>query len=184
MTEVIMLCFRDLVTRPGETVEKHRALIRQHGYCWWGWWKKPIEEVPAELLARMLGTGATPAPIQILLFDCGQHKLHLADLAAVAIAPNTTGMSSPEIGKTPDYYVHVRCAAWFKLASLQDVPDAEKELRRIKYLSFPSWPKPDRHDGHKGQPIESFDELDEMKVTLWHLDWTKESHLGEGAVRE
>ena len=169
MKYTLMICYRDLVTEPSQTIQKHSALISKHAYCWWGWWKKPIEIVPHQLLIE-LATSTEKSPRDVLLYDCGQYHLHKARLIGVDISPLDSGVSSPEIDKTPDYYVHVKCAVWFKFDNIEAVPNSDKFIKKTTYRAFPSWPVESRYRDFIGKKIRNFEELDEMAVTLWQVD--------------
>ena len=174
MKDTVMLCFRDLVTAPGDSIAQHKRLIDEYGYCWWGWWMKPIEDVPNELLLRIVRAN-TNGGSRMFLYDCGLYRLYSVKLTDVAISPTNSGTSSPGIEQTPEYYVHVKCRAWFKLVEIDLVLDSKEpedmeKLRLIKYIDFPSWRREDTHDAFKGKNITSFEELDQMAVTLWHIE--------------
>ncbi len=164
-----MLCFRDLVTAPGDSIAQHKKLIDHYGYCWWGWWMKPIEDVPNDLLLKIVRTNSNGGS-HILLYDCGQYRLYRVKITDVGISPTNVGMSSPGIEQTPEYYVHVKCRAWFKFVGVDLVPDSKEKLHLIKYVDFPSWRREETHDHFKGKNISSFEELDQMAVTLWHVE--------------
>ena len=46
---IIILRFRDLVTKENDTIKQHQEIIQQHGSVWWGWWKKGTEKTPCIL---------------------------------------------------------------------------------------------------------------------------------------
>jgi hypothetical protein len=169
MRETVILLFRDLVTQPQETIDFHRDKIVEHDYCWWGWWKKQIEDVPIQLLSHLAQLAAhNEEQHSVFLFDCGSHRLYEADLLGVEIAASDEAMRSPEIDKTPEYYVHLRCAVWLKFSAIRDVSNVPKLLSNMTYISFPTW-RNNRYDDFCGKIIGSTTELDEMLVTLWHV---------------
>src|ERR1700685_4400580 len=98
--ETAIVLFRDLITQAGETIQFHRDKIDEHGYCWWGWWKKPIEDVPVILLSHLAqavdesGAGQQPS---VFAFDCGTHRIYELELKGVEIAASDEAMRSPEI---------------------------------------------------------------------------------------
>ena len=49
----IILRFRDLVTQPGATILEHRAIIKNRGSTWWGWWNKAYERVPVDVFRHL-----------------------------------------------------------------------------------------------------------------------------------
>ena len=171
MSETIILVFRDLITSPDETIKSHAELIKYYGYCWWGWWKKPIENVPIGLFERVLSIKA-----KIYLFDCGQYLnkrtsgdnyFYVADTDDYFISSTDAGVPSPDINKTPSYYSDRRFIVWFKFTSISGI--SEDVIKGHKYIDFPTWPNT-AYDSYNGKYISGADELDEMRVTLWHIE--------------
>jgi hypothetical protein len=165
MSEGIILLFRDLVTQPGESIAFHSELILEHGFCWWGWWKKPIEDVPVDLFLRMADQ---PREFSVRLFDTGHHKLFNATYSAIEVAGSDSMMRSPDISKTPTYYQHLKCAVWLKVTAIEEDLSASTSLQNFTYAGFPSW-RTNRYAPYIDQRISSFEELDEMQVTMWHV---------------
>ncbi|GJM43218.1 MAG: hypothetical protein DHS20C21_00600 [Gemmatimonadota bacterium] len=175
MTETVILCFRDLVTAPGDTVALHAKKIDALGHCWWGWWKKPIENVPVDLFRKLYNGDRENLNEKIFLYDCGareneQYKVYRATLSALRVAPAQVSMSSPQMDATPDYYIHVKCAAWWRLTDIEEVSDVPSLLRTMTYRSFPSWPSSSEHQRFVGREVTDCAELDRMRVTLWHVE--------------
>lgn len=164
MDESLIFVFRDLVTQNGQTITFHKELIDAHKYCWWGWWKKPIENVPSALFERILGADM---PSAIFLLDCGNYLFYEAQLSGISIAPSDEGAPSPEIDKTPEYYSYLRLAVWLKLTSIEPIDEAV--LKQFRYVDFPTW-RSHEYDRYKGQEVSGAGELDEMRVTLWHIE--------------
>lgn len=156
--------FRDLITDPGMTIRLHLEKIRTHGGCWWGWWKKAIEDVPMELLDGMLLKG----PAQIFLFDSGTHQIYQATMEKVEISPSDEPIHSPEISLTPDYYVDVRLLTWLRLTNIRLAREKDSLLNELVYAGFPSWPKP-IYGEYIGRRVRGTEELDSMIVTMWHV---------------
>jgi len=162
LDETLLLVFRDLVTLSHQTIGLHNEIIREYGYCWWGWWKKPIEDVPTDLFERILAEGGKT----IYLLDCGNYLFYRAHLTGVKIAPSEEGSPTPELERTPSYYTHLRLVVWLKFASIQAID--EKVIKQFKYASFPTW-RSHAYDHYKGKTVSGAEEIDEMRVTLWHL---------------
>ena len=84
----IILRFRDLITSNGETIRVHRQLIEEHGFVWWGWWKKQTENAPKDLLRDLSQRAHTLVPSEnafhIYLYDSGQEQLFKAQLLQIA----------------------------------------------------------------------------------------------------
>lgn len=71
----IILRFRDLVTDRGQTVERHRDIIKTSGHVWWGWWRKHDETIP-DAIFRDLAERATAGGFEAYLMDSGQDLLY------------------------------------------------------------------------------------------------------------
>lgn len=166
--DTAIFLFRDLITDPSMTIRFHVEKIQALGSCWWGWWKKAIEDVPVDLLYRLLQGG----PAQIFLFDSGMHEIYHATLDKVEIAPSDEPIHSPEIELTPEYYVDVRLLTWLRLSRIALVRDKDALFKELSYVSFPSWPKP-IYGEYIGQSIRGTEELDAMIVTMWHVRLTE-----------
>jgi len=67
MKNTMVLRFRDLVTGHGETIIEHRTIIENKGYTWWGWWKRPYEQIPTVLFENL----RKKLPTDIYLLDTG-----------------------------------------------------------------------------------------------------------------
>jgi len=169
--ETAIVLFRDLITQPGETIQFHRDKIDEYGYCWWGWWKKHIEDIPRHLLSHLAQisdeavTGPRPT---VFAFDCGTHRIYENDLQGIEIAANDEAMRSPEIEKTPEYYAHVKSAVWLKVSAIRDVVNAPETLHSMTYVEFPTW-RNSKYEEYRGKRIAGTTELDEMLVTFWHV---------------
>ncbi len=167
MTGTIMLRFRDLVTPPGETLLQHRTLIDRHGYVWWGWWKRPYEEVPTQLFNRLHDV----MPKKILLLDTGgansTFHLYPAWLTDIAQTPTGSAIPPPEPECTPTYYNNNWLHVWFKLGdiSVQRMPaDVQITIEEL-----PTWPSSISRDidGYIGVKMKDQVLLRQIDVTLW-----------------
>lgn len=115
--KTVILRFRDLVTAEGETIQKHIAVIKDHDYVWWGWWKKGNEKAPVSEFST-LRTAADTHPIDIYLVDSGRSLVYRAICAGIQL--QTEGkIPSPEKDKTPEYYRDQEYCAWFKLIKIE-----------------------------------------------------------------
>jgi hypothetical protein len=74
MSEIRLLFrFRDLVA---PTIEEHQRVIRERGWCWWGWWKRPSEDSRSDIwddLAQQTSAGQT---VEVGLFDSGSGSVY------------------------------------------------------------------------------------------------------------
>jgi len=110
----LILRFRDFVTEVGGTVSEHRKVLRQYGHVWWGWWYRQSEYIPRRVLASLFSEDAS-RHVPILLFHSGIFELYSAYATRVVVAPpSIDGISSPDYGTTPDYYLRGRFPAWFR----------------------------------------------------------------------
>jgi hypothetical protein len=166
MRETAMFLFRDLVTQEGDTIKLHQEKITEFGYCWWGWWKKPIEKLPLEFLLNLIPEGGSST--EVLLFDCGTYNFYRVNLQEVAISPSHAGMLSPDLDKTPGYYQHLRLVVWLKLLSISRVQEPTRFVKKLTHVDFPTW-RDSRYEKHRGMQVRDPQELDEMLVTLWQV---------------
>ncbi len=129
----LALRFRDLTTT--DTLGRHRAIIEKHDYVWWGWWSKPGERTPMELLAELHGR-AQDTPVRVFLADSGHYEAHIAKVAAIEFAEEPFVCGEQEL--TPEYYRDRACGAWFKLIDIAKDPIEEGDLRRYSYEELES----------------------------------------------
>ncbi len=115
--ETVILRFRDLVTTEDETIGKHIAVIEDHDYVWWGWWKKGNEKTPVGEFAT-LKIIANTYPIDIYLVDSGQALVYRATCVDIELETEEK-IPSPEKDKTPEYYRDQEYCAWFKLTKIE-----------------------------------------------------------------
>jgi hypothetical protein len=163
-----LFVFRDIVTQPDETISLHQEKIDHYGYCWWGWWKKVIEDVPTALFDEIM---RQPSPRYGLLFDCGQYRIYATEIAGISIAPSDEGMQSPNLSCTPTYYVHLSSiVVWLKLKSFKPIRNSAALCAEMRYASFPTWRIP-KYGKFIGETVSSLEELDSMLPTLWTVEW-------------
>jgi hypothetical protein len=166
----IALRFRDFVTGRGQTLSEHSALIDSKGYAWWGWWKKPYENLPTQFLLELISR----APLDIYLLDTGGTKegfhFYRSRLEDIAVTPTGTDIPSPDVSATPTYYNTWRFPAWFKLTDLELEPI--RKPVSLKLVSLPTWPSPNDPDISRqlGLDINSQEQLRRLDVTLWHIE--------------
>ena len=179
MNEVLLLRFRDLVTKPGGTIVEHRSILTSHKRVWWGWWKRGGEIPPRSLFAEMktlIDEGSIP---KAYLFDATHRLLFRSEIADIKVSPTISGITSPEPAKSPEYYHRGCYAVWFLLTSIDDVNLEELDL---SYHSVPTDSEENKkYEGSKGHRIESVDfqsegleirslrDLRKIDVTMWVL---------------
>src|SRR5215213_2051053 len=116
---LIVLRFRDINVNKNDTVRKHRLIINDNGYCWWGWLFREYERNPhSEIMRQHQELIASGEPYMIALYDTGQGKIYAAKCDEVK---TWAGVGfSPEVDFTPDYYRDRRAPAWFRLLEIED----------------------------------------------------------------
>jgi 3',5'-cyclic AMP phosphodiesterase CpdA len=164
MSDQLLLRFRDLVA---STVDEHQKIIAQHGYVYWGWWKKPSERLPEPglpLLARRTAQGETT----VFLVDSGTRRLYRARVSRIVYDPGGGELSCPDREACPAYYRDKSLPAWFELRELIEVPKETLE----RYV----W-SPNNASGSGrgvlptkavGAPVLDLDFLS-LEMTLWFL---------------
>ncbi|MEW8426135.1 MAG: hypothetical protein AB2654_11220 [Candidatus Thiodiazotropha sp.] len=167
MNNFMVLRFRDLVTGTGETILEHRSIIENYGHTWWGWWKRPYEQIPINLFEKLRNL----LPVDIYLLDTGWKNdgFHMYKARLIDIADTQTGseLQSPEPEYTPGYYNKNWLHVWFKINKLEKEPDMT--IRKLSLASLPSWPEEKQDDigDYLGSTITTQEDLRRIDVTLW-----------------
>lgn len=128
--QTVILRFRDLVDN---TITRHREVIDQGGYVWWGWWKKGNEKTPSDEFA-VLKMSMETEPKYIYLMDSGQEKLYKAKCTGLIYSDKKE--LSPEAQHTPQYYKKEPNCAWFKFEEI--VPCDNKEIENYTCVQVDS----------------------------------------------
>lgn len=158
----IALRFRDLSI--ADTVEAHNAIAREHGYVWWGWWNKPEERTPREVLATLeTAINETAAPVEVFLVDSGHERLYAAQLRQVFVAPGVQvddRATTPEPERTPAYYRETSYRVWLMFEGEIQPRDPE-DIRQYSYQEVSEELfVADRHqDRYDGKRVESLAEM-------------------------
>jgi hypothetical protein len=164
---LIVLRFRDIDIDKKETIRRHRLIINDRGYCWWGWLFRPHERNPHQELNEihaklMAATDGCPYPVG--LYDTGQGLIYTATCDAVTTWA-TSGFS-PEVDFTPDYYRTKRAPAWFRFREITEA-SADAVIGRV-CESMPS-ADPECYIDLLGKKVEKIRDLRRQEVTLWIL---------------
>jgi predicted MPP superfamily phosphohydrolase len=122
VTKTVILRFRDV---EADTVELHEECVRSAGATWWAWWKKESEEFPESFLRALTSHGAS----DIGLINRQTDARYLARCERVAVAQLGERLSSPEPGRTPEYYRGDSFPAWFLLSRIERVTSEEWDRR-------------------------------------------------------
>lgn len=171
--ELIILRFRDLVTESGETVRKHKAVIDEHGYVWWAWWKKGNEKLPIQAFS-VFSQFAQSESRDVLLMDSGQSKLYKASCCDVRLLVNQE-IPSPECEKTPEYYRDQKYYAWFKFVSIEEC--SADILRQYSYLHVDQLFNENESNYQKfyGKRLYNINELIQQNRTVWFVRESKDT---------
>ena len=131
--ETVALRFRDFAV---DTISEHNAIAAEHGQVWWGWWNKPAERTPRDVLAAFESTiEETGNPLTVFLVDSGLERLFTARLDQIRVAPGlqeNVGMGPPEPALVPEYYRDREWRVWFRFAGA--IEEVEKdEIKQYAY---------------------------------------------------
>jgi hypothetical protein len=166
----LILRFRDLVTRPGDTLARHAELCAARGdRVWWGWWHKAGERAPAEAFLHLQGLAQGKGGLDILLFDSGRSlvfKARCTDLAWKS-APSAT----PHPDRTPTYYRDQLYLAWFELSIVGTEPVDPAVLKKWTYHRVDPFfmDAPSRFDDFYGKRVASAEELRQQDRSIWFV---------------
>jgi hypothetical protein len=162
----MVLRFRDLVTEPGGTITEHLRVLRDRGRVWWGWWMRPQENEPRDLLASLYRSIEGGAELPAFLFDTGQTLLHTCSIADIRLAPEGETIGSPDLDASPAYYHRGRYPAWFRLSQIEPNGIGTVPGNWI-YAEFPTKPERVEHEQLRGKRVDSLDQLRNTDATLW-----------------
>lgn len=165
--QTVILRFRDLVTQKDDTINRHKEVIRQKGYVWWGWWSKGNEKVPFEEFWMLKGCVKNEAKI-LYLMDSGQSKLYKAKCSDIECFSDAEG-KSPDLAYTPNYYNDQEYFAWFKLDEIEECND--DEVRKYTYVRVDSLfiGNCSHYNKFYGKRIYSIKEMIQQNRTVWFV---------------
>lgn len=173
----VILRFRDLVTPQGGSIASHQQIVDQHGYVWWGWWKRQTEAYPgnlfSELHQRLVGG---ENPITAFVFDSGSESLYRTQLQKLAVAPPGGTIATPNARKSPAYYQQGAYPAWFQFLSFQKCSFTDIV---ISHHSFPTNSEMGQSADCIGSRIVDPKSLRLMDVTLYVVNLDVESLKSE-----
>jgi DNA-binding transcriptional regulator YiaG len=160
-----ILRFRDLSS---PTIIEHNKIIERYGYVWWGWWKKPTEQVDNNDFYWIAGVSQLHG-LDIYLFDSASFEVYTAHCTGLYFLESGETCYSPEIEKTPDYYNSSQYGAWFRFSKIEKA--SFSELAQYYYLYAEDlFCEPDedllRYNGH---PIDSPKDLMKQTTTIWFV---------------
>ncbi len=168
--EQVILRFRDLGQELGNTVRTHAELAADGG-CWWGWWKKTGERVPAEAFSHLRRLAQRKSGLPILLLDTGQKQLHTATCVEIYWDDPEGTTPSPDRERTPAYYQDTPVPAWFRLSELGVEPVDADALRDLTYVRVDEFfvSRRSGFDPYYGKVVFSVDELKQQERTIWFV---------------
>src|SRR5260221_455870 len=83
--------FRDLVAK---TIEEHQKILREHGRCWWGWWKRPTEKNREDIWKPLSQVAKSNNPVPVGLFDWCFSRSRIGSTSRERLARRSNGPSS------------------------------------------------------------------------------------------
>jgi 3',5'-cyclic AMP phosphodiesterase CpdA len=164
--------FRDLVA---PTIEEHRRVISQRGWCWWGWWKRPSEDSRSDIWNDLANETQGEQSVDVGLFDSGSGTIYRAKVSAVikpkhSGAENTIKPPEGEAEHVPSYYRESPFSrAWIKISHIDEEP-----VQFFANYSFAEAPKlpnyaPSTLSRFVNKRIFGPEELRSMDTTIWRI---------------
>jgi 3',5'-cyclic AMP phosphodiesterase CpdA len=166
--------FRNLVA---PTIERHRQVIREHNWCWWGWWKRPSENSRSDIWDALAGQAESGKPVLVGLFDSGTGDVYEAVVTGVikpgaaqgGLAEHTIKVPAPELEHVPSYYRESAFSrAWMKVTEIRD-PIAF--FGKFSFAEAPRLPNYTESTLRRfvNKRIVNADELRLMDTTIWRI---------------
>lgn len=163
---LIVLRFRDIEVRHGETIKRHRRIASDHGYCWWGWLCRDHERNPyKELLALDKAMERDGGVYPVALYDTNEGRVYRAGCSGLEAASDE--IRSPEVDLTPSYYHDRHARAWFKFHEIE--PAHESLVVGRTCVQMPS-ATDECFTDLLGQRVNRLRDLRRQEVTLWVLE--------------
>jgi 3',5'-cyclic AMP phosphodiesterase CpdA len=178
MVDTIILRFRDLVTSHGGTISNHQKIATEHGYVWWGWWRKSGETVPDDAFRALAAKAQGGTGLLVYLFDSGRSLLFTATCKEIRWQASREAFVSPEPALTPDYYRDTPYVAWFKLTDIQPaVGAATNHLHRFSYERIDAFFEngQSRYGRFYDKRLFDLEELRQQDRSIWFLRTFREN---------
>lgn len=175
MTERVHLFrYRDLIAK---TLDEHRSLIDEHGYCWWGWWKRPSEDARQDVWDELAMATSGNKTVKVGLYDSGADLAHLATIDRVikpqadefGVLQQVRPPKNQELA-IPSYYRSSNFSrAWFRIKRISDQP--------MQLFGEWSYDSPPPLPGYSDRQLAEFrnkaiaggSELRAMDTTIWTI---------------
>ena len=173
MKSTLLLRFRDLSCPRGETIERHKNIINEQGYVWWGWWNKAHEKLPSDTL-KDLNFKEKELDRYVYLFDSDQQKIYKATVLDYR-ADFDGRIATPGSEHTPNYYVDNTHHLWFKFQCIVEV-EISTFIGNKSYQPMNDLFQSESHyEIYDDKVISSGDELSEQSRTMWKVRDKNES---------
>ena len=174
MPATIVLRFRDLA---GDTIPEHQVLIKEFGYCWWGWWNKPNERTPRDVMAALHGLIQKEGGLTVFLIDSGSVTLYRARIIDIFVSATERLEPCPEPEKTPEYYRKRSWKMWFKIERIESIEDGLQEIRNWSYDEVPELIDDPLSNEYQDKRVFSLEEmLNRKHRTIYFLKPTEQTH--------
>ncbi len=171
--QTICLRFRDLVTDPGVTLDKHREVRQEKAHVWWGWWSKAGEKVPFNTFSELKTKARSDDGLPVLLFDSGRLLVFEAECTDIEWDSTRERLPTPESSETPEYYRDQRYLTWFRFAKIEGEPVENPSgfLKQYTYVQVDEFfdTGASRYTEFYGKKVASVEELREQDRTIWFL---------------
>jgi hypothetical protein len=176
----VLFRYRDLIA---ETLAEHNKIIAKEANtrgCWWGWWKRPTEEMRSEVWTHLKAEIAAHGHATIGLFNSGAKDDPSAVRKAVVVEiiepqHGEMALASPALPKNelelvPPYYRKSPFSrAWLRLTEI--APSPFEFFGKYSYDRPPPLPGiPDRYLSRlAGKVVIDREELRAMDTTIWQV---------------
>jgi Calcineurin-like phosphoesterase len=164
--------FRDLVA---PTIEEHRRVISNRGWCWWGWWKRPSEDSRSDIWDDLSKEAQAKGAVDVGLFDSGNGVVYQAKVTDVirpshSGAENTIKVPDGQSDHVPSYYRESPFSrAWMKFTEIGASP-----VQFFGKYSFAEAPKIPNYEAatllrFANKRVGGAEELRGMDTTIWRV---------------
>ncbi|CAH6870535.1 Metallophosphoesterase [Vibrio chagasii] len=168
MNSTLLLRFRDLSCPRGETINRHKEIIRIKGYVWWGWWNKGHEKLPTETLNQLTLKVEDDSDKFVYLFDSAEKKFYKATVLTYK-AEVGSETKAPDESHTPSYYIENTHPLWFKFQRIVEVDDSEVIGNKSYEPMDDLFSSESHYEIYDDKVVASSEELAEQHRTMWRI---------------
>ncbi|HDY7465005.1 metallophosphoesterase [Vibrio parahaemolyticus] len=168
MNSTLLLRFRDLSCPRGETINRHKEIIRTKGYVWWGWWNKGHEKLPTETLDQLALKVEDDSDKFVYLFDSAEKKFYKATVLTYK-AEVGSEIKAPDESHTPSYYIENTHPLWFKFQRIVEVDDSEVIDKKSYEQMDDLFKEMSHYEIYNHKIVASAVELAEQNRTIWRV---------------